>query len=440
LGVLVAGVAAFVLAFPTAALVFRLRGGYFAIGTWVVAEVYRLVLSSQAKLGGGSGATVTVIGIDPTFRLFVTYWISLAIGVGSIVLVFYALRSRLGLGLRAVRDREGAAATSGVNVRRTKVQVYVIASTVCGLAGGVIYLALLRLQPAATFSINWTVFMIFAVVIGGLGTITGPIVGTLVYFALQQYLADLGSVYLIILGAVAIVVMLKAPNGLWGLVIDRWNVPFFPIQLRVRRTQRVRPRGLRPGGRRVSCGIPMDRFESPTDVRERLTRVHYLADDHVAMTVFLADRLSKPLLCEGPAGVGKTELAKALAESTGRSLLRLQCYEGLDEAKALYEWNYKKQLLRIQSDSGEQDWERVEQDIFSEEFLLPRPLLSAIRSSEPVVLLIDEVDRVEIETEALLLEVLSEWQVSIRSSERFMLRTFPWSCSPRTTHANSPRR
>ena len=236
LGVLVAGVAAFVLAFPTAALVFRLRGGYFAIGTWVVAEVYRLVLSSQAKLGGGSGATVTVIGIDPTFRLFVTYWISLAIGVGSIVLVFYVLRSRLGLGLRAVRDREGAAATSGVNVRRTKVQVYVIASTVCGLAGGVIYLALLRLQPAATFSINWTVFMIFAVVIGGLGTITGPIVGTLVYFALQQYLADLGSVYLIILGAVAIVVMLKAPNGLWGLVIDRWSVPFFPIQLRVRRT------------------------------------------------------------------------------------------------------------------------------------------------------------------------------------------------------------
>ena len=239
LGVIVAGVAAFVLAFPTAALVFRLKGGYFAIGTWVVAEVYRLVISSQTMLGGGSGATVTVIGIDPTFRLFVTYWISLAIGIGSIVLVFLVLRSRLGLGLRAVRDRESAAATSGVNVRRTKVQVYVIASTVCGLAGGVIYLALLRLQPAATFSVNWTAFMIFAVVIGGLGTITGPIVGTLVYFALQQYLADLGSVYLIILGAVAILVMLKAPNGLWGLVVDRWNIPFFPIQLRVRRTPRT---------------------------------------------------------------------------------------------------------------------------------------------------------------------------------------------------------
>jgi MoxR-like ATPase len=130
----------------------------------------------------------------------------------------------------------------------------------------------------------------------------------------------------------------------------------------------------------------MSRFESPADVTERLTRVHYLADDHVAMTVFLADRLNKPVLCEGPAGVGKTELAKALAEATGQPLLRLQCYEGLDEAKALYEWNYKKQLLRIQTDAGEREWERVEQDIFSEEFLLPRPLLSAIRSSELVVL------------------------------------------------------
>ena len=157
----------------------------------------------------------------------------------------------------------------------------------------------------------------------------------------------------------------------------------------------------------------MSRFESPAAAREGLARARYLADDHVAVTIYLADQLGKPVLCEGPAGVGKTELAKALAEATGQRLIRLQCYEGLDEAKALYEWNYKKQLLRIQADAGEIDWSHVEQDIFAEEFLLSRPLLSAIRSPEPVVLLIDEVDRVEVETEALLLEVLSEWQVSI---------------------------
>jgi MoxR-like ATPase len=157
----------------------------------------------------------------------------------------------------------------------------------------------------------------------------------------------------------------------------------------------------------------MSRFDSPAAAREGLARAQYLADDHVAVTVYLADQLGKPVLCEGPAGVGKTELAKALAEATGQRLIRLQCYEGLDEAKALYEWNYKKQLLRIQADAGEVDWSHVEQDIFAEEFLLSRPLLSAIRSPEPVVLLIDEVDRVEVETEALLLEVLSEWQVSI---------------------------
>jgi MoxR-like ATPase len=153
-------------------------------------------------------------------------------------------------------------------------------------------------------------------------------------------------------------------------------------------------------------------FADPAQVIAALRGRGYLADERLAQVVFLATRLGKPMLVEGPAGVGKTELAKALAGALGRRLVRLQCYEGLDEAKALYEWNYRKQLLRLQADR-ERSWEEREEDIFSEGFLLTRPLLEAIRSPEPVVLLIDEVDRVEVETEALLLEVLAEFQVSI---------------------------
>jgi MoxR-like ATPase len=157
-----------------------------------------------------------------------------------------------------------------------------------------------------------------------------------------------------------------------------------------------------------------NRFESVQEVIDLLRGVDYLSDASIAGVVYLADKLGKPVLVEGPAGVGKTELAKSVAAISGARLIRLQCYEGLDESKALYEWNYKKQLLRIQADrEHERDWETVETDIFSEEFLLTRPLLEAIRSKEPVVLLIDEVDRIEIETEALLLEVLSDFQVSI---------------------------
>ena len=159
------------------------------------------------------------------------------------------------------------------------------------------------------------------------------------------------------------------------------------------------------------------RFESVSVVRQGLRDVNYLADDGIAGVVFLAERLGKPVLVEGPAGTGKTELAKSVARMTGAKLIRLQCYEGLDESKALYEWNYKKQLLRIQAQRvAEGDgakWTEIEDDIFSEDFLLTRPLLEAIRSNEPVVLLIDEVDRVEVETEALLLEILSDYQVSI---------------------------
>ena len=168
----------------------------------------------------------------------------------------------------------------------------------------------------------------------------------------------------------------------------------------------------------TDAGVPgstTPRFESVQSVRDALRDVHYLADEGIASVAYLADRLQKPILVEGPAGTGKTQLAKSIAEITDARLIRLQCYEGLDESKALYEWNYKKQLLRIQTERGEQgeDWTEIKDDIFSDEFLLTRPLLEAITATDPVVLLIDEVDRVEVETEALLLEILSDYQVSI---------------------------
>ena len=170
-------------------------------------------------------------------------------------------------------------------------------------------------------------------------------------------------------------------------------------------------------------------FADPAALAACLAGVGYLADEQIATVLYLAQRLEKPLLVEGPAGTGKTELAKSLAACTGARLLRLQCYEGLDESKALYEWNYRKQLLRIQADqrpdAAGRSWGEIEADIFSEEFLLSRPLLSAIRASEPVVLLIDEVDRVEVETEALLLEVLSDYQVSVPELGTVRARAIP---------------
>jgi branched-chain amino acid transport system permease protein len=224
---------------PVAALVFRLRGHYFAIGTWVVAEVFRLLASQVSALGGGSGTSLPatiVVAIAETraMREFVVYWIALALAAAIIALILWLLRSRYGLALTAIRDNELAARSNGVDVTRVKLVIYVF--TACGTAmvGALIFLQKLRISPDAAFSVNdWTAFVIFITVIGGIGRIEGPIIGTIVFFALRQTLADQGPVYLLMLGAVAIAVMLKAPKGIWGVIVDKLDWQIFPLQRRV---------------------------------------------------------------------------------------------------------------------------------------------------------------------------------------------------------------
>ena len=232
--VLVAAVVGTLVAVPTALLAFRLRGGYFAIGTWVIAEVYRLVVTNVAQLGGGSGLTLRAASsFDRTTRLYLTYELALAVGAGAVAVTYLLLRRRLGLALTAIRDGEQSARSLGVPVFRTKFVVYLVAAFGCSLAGAVIYLNLLRVQPEAAFSVNWTAFMIFIVVIGGVGTIEGPIIGTIVFFVLQETLSGYGAWYLVLLGAVAVVVTLAARRGLWGLVADRTGWSLFPVQRRL---------------------------------------------------------------------------------------------------------------------------------------------------------------------------------------------------------------
>ena len=234
LAVPLAGLVAAAFALPTAALVFRFSGGYFAVGTWAVAEVYRLLIANTGALGRGTGRTLkAVFPLARETRELGTYALALALGVAAIAAIHLYLRSRLGLGLMAVRDSEPASQSLGVDVFRTKLAVYLVAAFGTGTTGALIYLNLLRISPDAAFSINWTAYTIFIVVIGGLGTIEGPIVGTLVFFLLRELLADYGSWYMILLGTLAVVVMMRYPQGLWGLVAKRWDVRFFPVQRRV---------------------------------------------------------------------------------------------------------------------------------------------------------------------------------------------------------------
>jgi len=231
-----AGLAAAGFALPTAALVFRFRDAYFAVGTWAVAEVYRLLVANTDALGRGTGRTLkAVFPLARETREGVTYAIAVTVGVAAVVVVYLYLRSRLGLGLMAVRDSEPASASLGVDVFRTKLAVYVVAAFGTGTTGALLYLNLLRISPDAAFSINWTAYTIFIVVIGGLGTLEGPIVGTVVFFLLRQLLADYGAWYMILLGSLAVLAMMRYPRGLWGLVADRWDLHFFPVQRRVRR-------------------------------------------------------------------------------------------------------------------------------------------------------------------------------------------------------------
>ncbi|PYG28066.1 branched-chain amino acid ABC transporter permease [Pelagimonas varians] len=234
-----AGVLGALVSIPVAVLIFRLRGAYFAIGTWVIAEVFRLGFAQISSLGGGSGSSLPVaivksLASKRAMRESLSYWLALGAAVIVVTAVYLFLRSRKGLALTAIRDNELAAGSLGIDIWRTKFIVYVVTSALTAMIGALIFLQKLRISPDAAFSVNdWTAFVIFIVVIGGIGTIEGPIIGTLVFFALRETLADLGTIYLIVLGVVAIVMMLKAPKGIWGLIRSRFDLQLFPLGYRV---------------------------------------------------------------------------------------------------------------------------------------------------------------------------------------------------------------
>ncbi len=231
-------------------MVFRFRGAYFAIGSWVVAEVYRLIFAQFKQLGGGTGTSLPpfvtneIAGIDwvktlfdvrtPAARDIISYWVALALAAGTLAVVYLVLRSRRGLALFAIRDSEATAESVGVDNFRTKLGVYVLTAAVTGMIGALIYLQKARISPDAAFAVlDWTAYVILIVVIGGIGTIEGPVIGVIVFYLLQRYLADFGTWYLILLGVIAITIMLFAPDGIWGYVHKRFGLVIFPTRRRL---------------------------------------------------------------------------------------------------------------------------------------------------------------------------------------------------------------
>jgi len=238
LAVLLAGVVALILAIPSGLILFRLRGAYFAVGSWVLAEIFLHLVSQSPTLGGGSGLSFPVAVArgfgSASERAAIFWWLAMAVAVLSVTVTYFLLRSPRGLALMAIRDNEVAASTLGVDTLRNKLLVYLVAAFVTGLVGAVVFLVKLRIAPVAAFDVNeWTANIIFIVVIGGLGYVEGAIVGTIVFFLLRAFLADLGAWYLIILGAIAIAVMIKAPGGIWGVLHNRFHIELFPLRRRV---------------------------------------------------------------------------------------------------------------------------------------------------------------------------------------------------------------
>ena len=233
------GIFGALISLPIAFLIFRLRGAYFAIGTWVVAEVFRLTFAQIQSLGGGSGSSLPVgivksIASSKVMRESIIYWMILGLTVLIIISVYFILRSRRGIALIAIRDNELASESLGINIIKSKLFVYIITSGLTTILGSLIFLQKLRISPDAAFNVNdWTAFVIFIVVIGGIGTIEGPIIGVLVFFAIRETLADLGSAYLIMLGFVAIIVMIKSPKGIWGFISSKFGIELFPLSRRV---------------------------------------------------------------------------------------------------------------------------------------------------------------------------------------------------------------